>query len=212
MTIPKGSYPCSLGKRDHHYHRTPRCPDDKSGTKPNGGPGPSSRTPKGRALAWAAKMSASPLAGSPIIPQIIIKTLFDKETPYSLAADKVLDQLPWHHKLGHKLGSHWLCKLLDNAAETLSPDTYAELIREDVRSGLRASGMPEFAAEAIAETSKQFASKGIAAALGPGAISDTLRVIGLLVCPDISCCPQKKAVATTMLKPAVQQTIKDSLA
>lgn len=140
---------------------------------------------------------------------VIVGTLFDKNTPYSLAADELLNRLPLARKLSRKAGSHWLCRMLDSTTEALSPGTYTDALRKDVRAGLQAAGMASFAAAAIGEVAGQLADKAAAIAFGPTSIGDTLRVINLLVCPDITSCPAQKNVRKSLMKPAVEQSIED---
>jgi hypothetical protein len=73
--------------------------------------------------------------------------VFDRDGFYEQLADKLIENLPWHHPSNR---GRWLCKQLNQAAEGLDPDTYAEQAGKSVRDGLVGLGLPTFMADALA--------------------------------------------------------------
>jgi|GEM_PF-4626973 len=102
---------------------------------------------------------------------------------------------------------HRVCVLLDDSAQGLDPRTYTRLATEPVGAALRAFGFPEFLADALGATS----ALGIHASLGTipiGSMTQLLRVLIPLVCPDFPTCPTRTEVNRTYSSPVLGEQLR----
>lgn len=138
------------------------------------------------------------------IDEAVLAYVFDENGFYEQLADKLIEKTPVWRRGGR---SHWLCKQLNDTAETLDPDTWAKQAGKSVRDGLRRIGLPRFMADALG------AGSGVTLkiAFGTtslGSLSKVLRILIPLVCPDFSRCPAEVEVVKVMASPVVADQLK----
>ncbi|REH55863.1 hypothetical protein BCF44_101889 [Kutzneria buriramensis] len=135
----------------------------------------------------------------------LLTYVFNRDGFYAGLAGRLLDHVPLWHR-GRKRG-HWLCLRLNDLAKSVDPGTYAAQIRKSTRAGLIALGAPRFMANVLGAG----AGLGLKIALGHTPIAhltNTLRVLIPLVCPNLGQCPAQKDVVKTLATPFLAEQLK----
>ena len=100
--------------------------------------------------------------------------VFDPSGFYEGLADRLIDNLPLRRRIRR---GHWLYEQLNDFAEMLDPDTYAQQAQESVADGLEEMGMPTIMAEVLGAG----AGNGLKVALGRTPIGDLSKALRVLI-------------------------------
>ncbi|SMY00474.1 hypothetical protein BI49514_03148 [Brevibacterium iodinum ATCC 49514] len=138
------------------------------------------------------------------ISSAVVTLILDPDSRYRLVADQLLEQLPWYHRLTR---SHRLCTVLNDTCKAISPATYANYLGANVASLLSDSGMPKLLAETIGKSTAFVAVRTINAPSYDQLIAG-LRLLIVLVCPNLDVCPAQKEVCTTLVAPGIEEVLK----
>jgi hypothetical protein len=130
--------------------------------------------------------------------------VFDRDAFYETLAKQLLDARPLIRRW---TPGHWLCRQLDETARGLDPGTYTRQAQRPIREGLRSLGFPDFIATVLGAG----AGVGLNIAVGQtpmGKLVTALRVLGALVCPNLSACPARNEVVKAFAAPSLAGELK----
>jgi hypothetical protein len=135
--------------------------------------------------------------------------LFKPDGVYEVVADRLLNSTKLHRRFGRARG-HWLCVVLNNAAQACETGTYIDLVARGTEQGLReAYGMPRVVAKVLTQCIATSAKLLLAPTVfGPTNFPTALRGLIALVCPNLDRCPTRADVCTTLFGPLVADSLR----
>ena len=143
------------------------------------------------------------------VTEVAVTYLFKPDGVYEIVADRLLNSTKLHRGLGRPR-SHWLCVVLNNAAQACETGTYIDLAARGAEQGLReAYGMPRVVAKVFTQCVATSAKLLFAPTVfGPANFPTALRGLIALVCPNLDRCPTRADVCATLLGPLVADSLR----
>lgn len=138
------------------------------------------------------------------IDETLLAYLFDRDGFYGKLADRLMDRVPLHRKVRR---GHWLCQLLNTVASAVDPGAYSDLVGGSTADGFAIFGAPPFMAEVLGAG----AGLGLQVVMGQtpvSQVSNAVRVLVPMVCPDLGSCPCERDVIKVLATPALAAGLK----
>jgi hypothetical protein len=138
------------------------------------------------------------------VDQAALAYVFDSGGFYESLGDRLLDRVPFRRRF---FRGHWLCLRLNAVAGAADPGAYAKLLGKSTAEGLAALGAPPFMADVLGAG----AGLGLKIVMGSTPVvqlSNSLRVLIPLVCPDLERCPAERDVVKVFATPLLADQLK----
>lgn len=184
-----------------------RSPVAGPATRPETAPPSRSAEKKATQRAAARTANRQIISQTVDVPGYVLDLTFNPQGIYTRVANQFIDAVPCRRK---RRKGHWLCEQLRDAADTISPATWAKEVEKATVSSLVIAGFPVFMARVLgsgANLGFKMATKRLPFAN----IALLLKALIPLVCPDLDQCPTERDVMKAFGAPFISEALQHSI-